>query len=153
MAYNKETWINNNKDKLINKKCKFCNAQISFGGGLLKDVCRKCYNLDYYLKNQEKLIKSSIKRHKYTGNKYYQEYLKNNPEEKNRLSIRQMTYHKYGKAKICLICKSEKRVQHHHFEPYSVDNFIDLCSNCHKRNFHRKHFNKSPNPKFRKVAK
>jgi len=122
-------------------KCKICSVELTtFGHNKLKDCCRRCYNDIYYIKNWERLIeeKRKIGTRKRSFS-YYKNYLKNNPDQKRLLGIRQQTYHKYGKAKECVFCKSKNKVQHHHFVPYEVDNFIDICSLCHKKYFHRKH--------------
>lgn len=121
-------------------KCQYCNEKITKKkDGRLKDTCRKCYNQIYYFKNWEKLTeiyrKRKISKKDYS---YYKEYFKRNPDKKRLLHIRQQTYHKYGKAKICVMCGSKEKVEHHHFIPYDVDNFIDLCINCHRKNYHRK---------------
>lgn len=121
-------------------KCECCNKKVTKEkDGRLKDICRKCYNKIYYFKNWEKLMKGYKKRG--TSKKdysYYKNYLKRNPDKKQLLHIIQQTYHKYGKAKICQRCGAIDEVQHHHFSPYDIDNFIDLCIHCHKKYCHRK---------------
>ncbi len=119
--------------------CQYCNKELTEKDGRKKTSCRSCYNKIYYFKNWEKLMKKYKKRG--TTKKdysYYKDYLERNPDKKQLLHIRQQTYHKYGKAKSCSKCGEMEKVQHHHFTPYDVDNFIDLCINCHKKNYHRK---------------
>ena len=47
--------------------------------------------------------------------------------------IRSSTWAKHGPAKICSSCNSKIKVEHHHPEPYNIDNFLDLCKNCHTK--------------------
>ncbi len=139
MAYNKKTWLKNNKEKIKNRKCKICEIKLEFGKGKFKNYCKKCYNQIYYFKNWEKLIEKSKKlgtlKKDYS---YYRGYFKRNPDKKRLLHIRQQTFHKYEKARVCSICKATNNIEHHHFIPYDVDNFIDLCINCHRKTYHRK---------------
>ena len=82
-------------------------------------------------------MKQQIKQNK----DYLNEYRKNyNSIEENKIkgSIRRLTWNKYGSAEICSLCDSKLNVEHHHFTPYHVDNFIDVCMKCHRSIIHNK---------------
>ena len=58
---------------------------------------------------------------------------KERERNKEKYRIRAKTLYKYGKANTCVKCGSNEKVEHHHTtEPYTVDDFIDLCEKCHK---------------------
>ena len=104
----------------------------------LKNICWRCYQKKRYIKDRERILEKRMRNgSKSKSWEKTKEYLDRNPRRKKELLISQKTYHKYGKAKICVKCDSKIRVEHHHFRPYSVDNFIDLCSGCHGK-LHRK---------------
>jgi len=138
------------------RRCKICNKRLPpKGKGVLKNVCRKCYDkkyqAEYYLKNWDKIVEKSKKQKRKQSYEYHKNYLNNNLERKKRLYISQQTHHKYGKAKVCLICGSQNKVQHHHFIPYNVNNFIDLCATCHKKYFHRKYHKQEIKQKLKEI--
>lgn len=79
--------------------------------------------------------KESIKRWRQNNPEKYKE-IKDKEREKNRFKylIRSRTKNHFGKAMICSLCSSKKKVEHHHYtEPYQEDKFIDLCLSCHKK--------------------
>ena len=121
-------------------KCQYCKEELTKEkDGRMKTSCRSCYNKVYYFKSWERLMEKYRKRGtKKKDYSYYKDYLKRNPDKKQLLHIRQQTYHKYGRAMVCDMCDSKEKVEHHHFIPYDVNKFIDLCVICHKRYFHRK---------------
>lgn len=56
-------------------------------------------------------------------------------ETRFKYKIRMLTNKIYGRANICQICGSTKKVQHHHnTKPYKINKFIDLCPKCHPSN-------------------
>ncbi len=89
-----------------------------------------------YRKNNKEKVSNQFKNWRLKNKEYLSKYFKNyNLNEQNNILglIRRSTWNKYGSAKICSICGSIIKVEHHHLLPYSVDNFIDLCKICHKK--------------------
>jgi hypothetical protein len=103
-------WRKNNKDKVAGEKRRY-NSKYP------EEV--KNQRKNWRLKNKEYL------------RVYFKEY---NLDEENKIKalVRSLTWNKYGSAKICSLCNSKKKVEHHHLKPYNVDNFIDLCKKCHE---------------------
>lgn len=108
---------------IIIKKCKICKRKFESNYNNKKYCSKECY------------IEHKAE--------YDREWRKRNPEKKKiykiktrakicrNLSIGGMTWKKYGSAEVCEMCGSRENVQHHHFIPYHVDNFIDVCRVCH----------------------
>ena len=93
-----------------------------------------------YYKNPRKALKYT-QDWKAKNKEYYKNYNNiyySNIENKTMALIRRLTWNKYGSAKICSICNSTNKAEHHHFKPYNIDNFIDLCKKCHIELFHKK---------------
>jgi hypothetical protein len=137
------------------KKCKECGKKFKFKSKKKIFCSDKCNNKNwnknnpnkklsirkrYYYKNPKKSYKFSQnwkKNNKSRSNAYYRNY---NLKEENKLmkKIRTLTLQKYGPAKKCKLCNSNINVEHHHFVPYNIDHFIDLCKKCHKE-LHKKY--------------
>lgn len=93
----------------------------------------------YYYKNREKALEA-VKKWKNIHKDYHKNYDKvylSDEENKIKAIIRIATLKKYGKAEVCSICNSKIKAEHHHFRPYKVDNFVDLCKECHFKLYHR----------------
>jgi|GEM_PF-4657859 len=77
------------------------------------------YHKDYYKKNRDRIIDTSIKTY-----------------QRNRLrhNIEQMTRKYYKKEKQCGICRDTKNLEFHHWiykMPLEKKHFSTLCSFCH----------------------
>ena len=107
----KKKWRANNKDKVAGEKKRY---KLKHPEKVIQQ------NKNYRINNKEKI------------NKRTKEYLLNNEDKRIEALVRRLTWNKYGSARICSLCNSKEKVQHHHSKPYNVDNFIDLCSKCHK---------------------
>lgn len=90
----------------------------------------------FYKNNKEKVLERNRKYKQRTKKENRKHYLRLKAQERERnrekYLIRSKTKNKYGKAEICFKCNSTKKVEHHHYEPYHIDNFVNLCLKCHK---------------------
>jgi len=129
------------KEKELEKeligKCKICGKKFKRKSkNDLKNICWSCYKrLEYIKKRDLFLDRCKNRKQKRTYKEIKESRKKSNRDNNWKISV--ATFHKYGKAKKCQICNSEEDVQHHHFKPYHIDNFIDVCKKCHGR-LHRK---------------
>jgi hypothetical protein len=114
-----KSWEKNNKDKrnIMRKRKYYLNPKKTLE-----------YAKNWRNKNSDKL--------KIYQQTYQQTYYLDN-EKKLMALVRRLTWNKYGSAKICSLCNSKIKVEHHHFKPYNVDNFMDLCKKCHHELYHR----------------
>ena len=143
--------------------CKTCNEKESRGNCGLCDCCRlKKWRRDnpqkvkdyYEMRYERDRVKAIAlykkwygknKRHVYEYNKmwtkknrdkmagYYRNY-RNQDWAKQLTAIRQMTNKIFGHLKTrCSKCPSTIKIEFHHPEPISVDNFMILCKGCHMK--------------------
>jgi len=107
---------------------------------------QRIYQISWRKKNPELSRKISVKHYKKNGNKYQKlwqsknreknafssrEYAKNNPL---KWKVGMITRLNWEKDKNCGICKSTKRLGHHHWRyrlPVQRKDFSTLCSECH----------------------
>lgn len=92
---------------------------------------------NYFEKRDEKLLQSKLwaEKNKTKTNEYKKKWKKNNSF---KCKIQQQTSKKYGTiTEDCLLCDNKAECRHHHTNPYEVDKFWNLCTQCHNK-IHRK---------------
>lgn len=129
--FNKKDWVKRNKPKMKSYRDKYKKNN--------PEEYKKSQK-KYYEKTKEKQKEKVLKwvrenrdKARLIQNRNYHKNLKHCKKGVYNNLIRTKTRQKYGKALVCSICESINKVEHHHnTEPYEVDEFIDLCYECHK---------------------